>query len=105
MSLLQVGPIILGVVLFLSAALLYGMRLRAEHMRLKLLKAQEAEQPLRRAVLDAQVAGLKAEAAAHEGEAFSASASLLRLTSVPPGLPPAESDLYWDSLLQFADLQ
>jgi hypothetical protein len=98
MSPLQVGPIILGVVLFLSAALMYGMRMRAERMRLKLLKAQEAEQPLRRAVLDAQVAGLKSEEA-------SASTSLLRRTPVPSSVPPAESDPYWDSLLQFADVQ
>lgn len=95
MSPLQVGPIILGVVLFLSAALLYGMRMRAERMRLKLLKAQEAEQPLRRAVLDAQVAALKDESAA----------SLLRRTLVASSMPPAESETYWDSLLQFADLQ
>jgi hypothetical protein len=98
MSPLLVGPIILGVVLFLSAALLYGMRLRAEWMRLKLLKAQEAEQPLRRAVLDAQVAGLQAEDA-------SASTSLLRRTPMPSSVPLAEPDPYWDSLLQFADLQ
>ena len=98
MSPLQVGPIVLGVVLFLSAALLYSMRMRAERMRLKLLKAQAAEQPLRRAVLDAQVAGLQAEDA-------SGSTSLLRRTPVPSSMPPAESDPYWDALLQFADGQ
>jgi hypothetical protein len=95
MSAFDTGFVILGVVLFLSTALMLGMRLRAERLRLKLLKTQEAEQPQRRAVLDAQVAALKDKSAA----------SLLRHMPVASSMPPAESETYWDSLLQFADLQ
>lgn len=105
MSPLQVASIILGVVLVLSAALLYGMRMRAEHTRLKLLKVQETEQPLRRAVLDAQVAALQAGPAEDEEEGSPLAAALLRRAPVPSSMPLAESDLYWESLLQFADLQ
>lgn len=88
----QAGMIIIGAAIVLSAAITFGLRFKAERVRLKILKAQEAEQPLRHALLQAQYDALQRR---------------VTRVSVPSTLSAlnAFDDLSWDNLLHSVDLQ
>jgi hypothetical protein len=114
----QVLPlfIVLVVLVVVIQAILLWPRLKAEGLRLRLLQAQLADQPLHHAVLQAQVDQMHAPgksaaqasqpASAAEGAATEPTSLLHRRRLVPPesSTPPA-SDPYWDALLHYADHQ
>ena len=100
----QVMPllIVLFVLVVVIQAILLWPRLKAEGWRLRLMKTQQAEQPLRTAVLQAQHDALQNRAP--RGSA--PGGSLLHRAAQPTDLAePAADDPVWDSLLQYADQQ
>jgi hypothetical protein len=96
-TMFEAGMTILGIAIVLSTAITFGLRFRAERLRLKLMKTQEAEQPLRHRILQAQHDALQARTT--RGPV--ASTALLPCTTA---LDPCD-DPSWDNLLQVVDLQ
>jgi hypothetical protein len=106
--------VVLVVLVVVIQAILLWPRLKAEGLRLRLLQAQLADQPLYHAVLQAQVDQLRvpgaleaetSQPASTAEEAAAQPTSLRHRTRpMPPEstMPPA-SDPYWDALLHYAD--
>ncbi|CAG0937162.1 hypothetical protein TFLX_06074 [Thermoflexales bacterium] len=94
----EAGMTILGIAIGLSTALTFGLRFRAERLRLKLLKTQAAEQPLRHAILEAQHDALS-------NRATRGSVPGVSLLQRAMATDPVIDDPAWESLMQFVDQQ